>query len=34
MVRVGGAYDHIGIQQAFDLGSDAILVRARALQMT
>ena len=26
MVRVGGAYDRIGIQQAFDLGSDAILV--------
>jgi hypothetical protein len=26
MVRVGGAHDRIGIQQALDLGSDAILV--------
>ena len=26
MVRVGGAYDRIGIQQALDLGSDGILV--------
>ena len=26
MVRVGGAYDRIGIQQALDLGSDAILI--------
>lgn len=26
MVRVGGAYDRVGIQQAFDLGADAILV--------
>ena len=26
MIRVGGAYDRIGIQQAFDLGSDGILV--------
>jgi len=26
MIRVGGAYDRVGIQQAFDLGSDAILI--------
>jgi len=26
MVRVGSAYDRIGIQQAFDLGSDCILI--------
>ena len=26
MIRIGGAYDRIGIQQAFDLGSDGILV--------
>ena len=26
LVRVGGAYDRIGIQQALDLGSDGILI--------